>query len=112
MPIENLSALRVERGWSKVEAAQSLRLGADVWDKLEQGVILAESLTGGQVARLAEALTVSRDLVLTLLKESRPQPHSICRRFGAITGPPTQSFATALARSGMNAKDKRYWSSL
>jgi transcriptional regulator with XRE-family HTH domain len=112
MSMENLSALRVERGWSKVEVARSLRLGADVWDKLEQGAIPAESLTGGQAARLAEALTVSADLFLALLKESRPRPPSVCRRFGAIAGPPMQSFATALARSGMNAKDKRYWSSL
>lgn len=109
----NLTELRVEHGWSKVEAARSLGLGVDVWDKLEQGVILVESLTSGQLARLATGFDVNAGLFIELLTQSRPRPPGMCRRPGAANGaPPIQSFATALARSGMSAPDKRLWSTL
>ena len=110
---ENLTQLRVERGWSKVEAARALRLGTDVWDKLEQGVILPDSLTRGQVAQLAGCFAVSALLFLTLLKQSRPQPPSVCQRRGAAPGTPAvQSFALALERSAMRRQEKRFWSAL
>lgn len=111
--LENLTELHVERSWSKVEAARSLRLGVDLWDKFEQGIIHAESLTCGQVARLAEGFAVGPALFLALLKQSRPQPPGVCRRWGVTHyARPAQSFALALARSGMSARDKRFWSIL
>lgn len=110
---ENLILLRVERGWSKVEAAKALRLGVDVWDKFERGVILPDSLTRGQVDRLAGCFAISAPLFLTLLKQSRPQPPSVCWRRGVPPGAPAvQSFALALVRSAMRHQEKHVWSAL
>jgi len=110
---ENLAQLRVERGWSKVEAARVLRLGTDVGDQFEQGVIQPDSLTRGQVARLAICFAVSAPLFLTLLKQSRPKPPSVCQRLGATPGPPAvQSFVLALERSAMAPQEKRFRSAL
>ena len=110
---ENLTQLRLERGWSKVDAARALRLGTDVWDKFEQGVIQPDSLTRGQVAQLAGCFAVSATLFLTLLKQSHPQPPGVCQRWGATPGTPAvQSIVLALERSTMPPQEKRFWSAL
>jgi transcriptional regulator with XRE-family HTH domain len=111
---ENLAQLRLQCGWSKVQAARSLRLGADVWQKLEHGLILPESLSSTQAERLAKGLGVSADLFLALLARSRPQPVILCQRRASVSAPlepMAQSFALALGRSAMPAADKRLWTS-
>ena len=110
---ENLTQLRLQRGWSKVQAARCLRLGTDVWQKFEQGLILSDSLSTSQAERLAAGLGVSTTQFLALLACSRPQPIMHCqhsRTRVSTSGPPVvQSFAQALDRSAMSAADKRLW---
>ena len=83
-PVENLTQLRFKRGWTKVQAAQALDLGVDVWNWFEQGAILPESLTHTQVERLAAAFGIEAVQFVTLLAHSHPHP--LCRHKGSPPG--------------------------
>jgi transcriptional regulator with XRE-family HTH domain len=110
----NLTELRTRRGMSLVTTARGLRLGADVWKKFEQGAIDLVSLSERQLERLAKFFDVSAEQFGLILNNSQPQM-TINRRqnSGAARSeqqsPKKQSFAEALAKSGMSKEEKKMW---
>jgi len=109
-----LTELRKSRNLTKVAAAQRLRLSIDVWNKFEAGAIELSSLTQRQLDRFAQALQVSIDQFCNSLTNSQPEISFNRRQTRSAAnneqqGPQKQSFAEAIDRSSMSAKDKQYW---
>ena len=112
-PFINLSQLRKTRGLSKREIAQTLRLGIDVWNKLEEGTVLSETLSHACLNTLANSLHVTIEEFSQRLGNSHPSLGNVCLQKGAGGRASTpQSFDTALARSEMPAEDKQFWRAL
>lgn len=110
----DLRSLRARKGLSLTQAARGLRLGADVWKKLEDGVIDLYSLSERQIGRLAQFFQVSAEEFSTLLLNSSPVP-TLNRRQTAQAAraseqqPARQSFAEAIEKSGMAKAEKKEW---
>jgi transcriptional regulator with XRE-family HTH domain len=109
----NLAALRKSRKLSKVEVAQGLRLGVDVWNKMESGAIELLSLSQRQLERLANFFQVGVDQFSTLLGDSQPALTLNRRQTKQAASqeqqPQKQSFAEALERSTMSSEDRQFW---
>ena len=108
-----LTQLRKSRQLSKVEVARGLRLGVDVWNKLENGAIELVSLSQRQLEKLSNYFQVSVDQFGELLAGSQ-QSVSFNRRQTRQAaqqeqGLQKQSFSEALARSTMSEEDRRFW---
>ena len=108
-----LSELRQSRHLKKGEVARGLRLSLDVWNKFENGAIELASLSRQQVERLAQFFHISIEQFGTLLNGSQPATTLNYRQTpeaaGKQQGPQRQTFADALARSTMSARDKTFW---
>jgi len=108
-----LSELRKSRKVSKAEAARGLRLGIDVWNKLESGAIELVSLSQRQLEHLSTFFQVSTEQFGNLLVASQPAVSFNRRQTRQAAqqqqGLQKQSFAEALERSTMSAEDKRFW---
>jgi transcriptional regulator with XRE-family HTH domain len=108
-----LTQLRKSRQLSKVEVAKGLRLGIDVWNKLENGAIELVSLSQRQLERLSDYFQVSVDQFGSLLAGSqqvvsfnRRQTRQAAQQEQSLQ---KQSFSEALVRSTMSEEDKRFW---
>lgn len=113
VPAANLRELRTRLGLSLSEAARGLRLGLDVWKKFEDGLIEVSSLGERQLIRLATFFKVSGAQFGALLDQS--QPSLVINRRQTVAAASKkqhadkQSFAEALAKSSMSAKEKEEW---
>ena len=109
-----LQELRTQRGLSLVAAAKGLRLGIDVWKKVESGAIELVSLSEKQLARFAQFFQVNVEQFSTMLNNSQPtialnrrQTSNAARQ--QQQGPRKQSFAEAIKHSTMAKEEKRLW---
>ena len=110
----SLQELRVQRGFSMVNAARGLRLSVDVWKKFESGAIELLSLSELQLARLASFFHVSVEQFGAMLNNSQPALTLNRRQTGTAArskqkSPKKQSFAEAIEKSAMTREEKRYW---
>lgn len=110
----NLRELRERCGFKLSEAARGLRLGVDVWKKFEDGLIELTSLGERQLARLASFFQVSGDQFGALLTQSQPSLVVNRRQTAAAAKQgqqhtQKQTFAEALTKSTMSAKEKKEW---
>ena len=110
----NLRELREKQGLKLGEAARGLRLGVDVWKKFEDGLIELTSLGERQLTRLASFFQVSGEQFGALLTQSQPSLVVNRRQTAAAAKQgqqhtQKQSFADALAKSAMSAKEKKEW---
>ena len=110
----SLQELRVQRGFSMVNAARGLRLSVDVWKKFESGAIELLSLSELQLARLASFFHVSVEQFGAMLNNSQPALTLNRRQTGTAArskqqSPKKQSFAEAIEKSAMTGEEKRYW---
>ena len=110
----SLQELRVQRGFSMVNAARGLRLSVDVWKKFESGAIELLSLSELQLARLASFFHVSVEQFGAMLNNSQPALTLNRRQTGTAArskqqSPKKQSFAEAIEKSAMTGEEKHYW---
>ena len=110
----SLQELRVQRGFSMVNAARGLRLSVDVWKKFESGAIELLSLSELQLARLASFFHVSVEQFGAMLNNSQPALTLNRRQTSTAArskqqSPKKQSFAEAIEKSAMTGEEKRYW---
>lgn len=112
--VGNLRELRAHQGLSIVQAARGLRLGVDVWKKLEDGMIELASLSERQLNRLAQFFHVTAEQFGGMLLNSQPVM-TINRRQTAQAARSSQqsakkqSFAEALEKSTMSREEKETW---
>ena len=109
-----LQELRTQRGLSMVAAAKGLRLGVDVWKKVESGAIELVSLSEHQLERFAHFFQVNAAQFGDILNNSQPAITMNRRQTSAAArseqqSPRKQSFAEAIQHSTMSKDEKRSW---
>lgn len=109
----NIRELRMQRGFTMVNAARGLRLSVDVWKKFESGAIELTSLTEKQLNRLAHFFLVSAAQFSDLLNNSSPsvtlnrrQTESAARGEQQMQ---KQSLQEAIQKSTMTREEKHLW---
>lgn len=109
-----LQQLRTQRGLTMVATAKGLRLGVDVWKKVESGTIELVSLSEKQLERFAHFFSVNAEQFRTLLSNSQPTIALNRRQTSTAArneqqSPRKQSFAEAIQNSTMSKEEKRSW---
>lgn len=109
-----LQELRTQRGLSMVTAAQGLRLGIDVWKKVESGAIELVSLSEKQLARFAQFFQVSAEQFSSMLTNSQPaitlnRRQTTTAARSSQQSPKKQSLAKAIQNSTMSKEEKHLW---
>lgn len=109
-----LQELRTQRGLSLIAAAKGLRLGTDVWKKVESGAIELVSLSEKQLARFAQFFQVNIEQFSNMLNNSQPtialnrrQTSNAARN--QQQSPRKQSLTEAIQHSTMSKEEKRLW---
>jgi len=111
---ETLQELRTQRGLTMVAAAKGLRLGVDVWKKVESGAIELVSLSERQLERFAHFFQVNAVQFSDMLNNSQPAITMNRRQTSGAArneqqSPRKQSFAEAIQHSAMSKDEKRSW---
>ena len=109
-----LQELRTQRGLTMVAAAKGLRLGVDVWKKVESGAIELVSLSEHQLERFAHFFQVNTAQFSDMFNNSQPAITMNRRQTSAAArsqqqSPRKQSFAEAIQHSTMSKDEKRSW---
>ena len=109
-----LQELRTQRGLSLVAAAKGLRLGIDVWKKVESGAIELVSLSEKQLARFAQFFQVNVEQFSNMLNNSQPTIALNRRQTSNAARSQQQSLrkqslAEAIKHSTMSKEEKRLW---
>jgi transcriptional regulator with XRE-family HTH domain len=114
LQVTTLQELRTQRGLSMVAAAKGLRLGVDVWKKVESGAIELVSLSEKQLTRFAHFFQVSTEQFSGMLNNSQPAITLNRRQTSTAArsqqqSPRKQSLAEAIQHSTMSKEEKRFW---
>ena len=109
-----LQELRTQRGLTMLAAAKGLRLGVDVWKKVESGAIELVSLSEHQLERFAHFFQVNTAQFSDMFNNSQPAITMNRRQTSAAArsqqqSPRKQSFAEAIQHSTMSKDEKRSW---
>ncbi len=112
--LTTLQELRTQRGLTMVAAAKGLRLGVDVWKKIESGAIELLSLSEHQLERFAQFFQVNATQFGDMLNNSQPAITMNRRQTSDAArseqqSPRKQSFAEAIQHSTMSKNEKRSW---
>ncbi len=109
-----LQELRTQHGLTMVAAAKGLRLGVDVWKKVESGAIELVSLSERQLERFAHFFQVNTAQFSDMLNNSQAAITMNRRQTSGAArneqqSPRKQSFAEAIQHSTMSKDEKRSW---
>jgi hypothetical protein len=112
--LTTLQELRTQRNMTMVAAAKGLRLGVDVWKKVESGAIELVSLSEHQLERFAHFFQVNAAQFSDMLNNSQPAVTMNRRQTSGAArseqqSPRKQSFAEAIQHSTMSKDEKRSW---